>query len=179
MRGSKQRRGARSTLKQSSGTTRERESERVPLEPEFASEKDRYEWELLSRFDSMDTLDRWMAADGIYTIGPPIPPGAYVFFDERATPAFEKATASGYLACRPAANALGLSRKTVRKIIDRVKEARVAYVVYPGKLRGTRYHCRVIHKDSIRMMKRNVQMWTKRSTQGGKKTTAENIRRGC
>ena len=178
-RGSKLCRGARSRLKRSSGTTGKREVANSPQESDFSSDLDRYEWELSSRFDSMDTLDRWVASDGVHTIGPPIPPGATVFKDEKATPAFEKATAKGFLACRPAAEAMGLSRKTVRKIIDRVPEARVAYVVYPGKLRGTRYHCRVIHKDSIRMMKRNIRMWTKRSVQGGKKTTAKNIRRGC
>ena len=144
----------------------------------FESDADRYEWEIEQRFYSMDTLDRWLASDGIYTIGPPIPPDAIVFTDEKATPAFKKATAAGYLACRPAGEALGIGRKSVRLLVDRLTELQTAYVVYPGKVKGTRYHCRVLHKKSIRIVDRNLKYWMKKARSGGKKTTAENLRRG-
>ena len=179
MHGSEQRLVAGSTLKRSRGTTRE--SGRGPSRPvpDFSSEEERYDWEVEQRFSSMDTLDRWFASDGIYTIGPPIPPHATVFSDEKATEAFKKATKAGYYACRPAGEQLGVSRKGVRRLIDRLSELSVAYVVYPGKMSGTRYHCRVIHRNSIRKIKRNVRTWMKKASKGGKKTTAENIRRGC
>ena len=178
MLGSEQRLDAGSTLKRSKDT--KRESGRGPSRPvpDFSSDDERYEWEVVQRFSSMDTLDRWYSSDGVYTIGPPIPPGAVVFMDDKATAAFKKATQKGYYACRPAGEKIGVSRKSVRKLVDRLPELRVAYVVYPGKLKGTRYHCRVIHADSIRAIKKNPRMWMKRSTKGGKKTTAENIRRG-
>jgi hypothetical protein len=147
--------------------------------PEFQDDSDRYEWEIAQRYGTMDTLDRWVAADGVYTIGPPLPPGAVVFTKKKATPAFKMATESGYIACRPAASELGISRKTVRKIIDRALEIRVAYVVYPGKKKNSRYHCRMIHKSSVRVIARDVPGWLRRVSDGGKKTTAENVRRGC
>ena len=176
--GSEQRLVAGSTLKRSRGTTREGGRGPSRPVPDFSSEEERYDWEIEQRFSSMDTLDRWFASDGIYTIGPPIPPHATVYSDEKATEAFKKATKAGYYACRPAGEQLGVSRKSVRKLIDRFRELRVAYVTYPGKISGTRYHCRVIHRDSIRIVNKNVRLWMKRISQGGKKTTAENIRRG-
>jgi len=166
-------------LKQSKSTTKSGGAPAFQAPQSFASDDDRYEWEVNQRYDRMDTLDRWVASDGIHTIGPPIPPGARVFSDEKATPAFEKATRAGYLACRPAAVELGVSRKTVRLLVDRIPELSVAYVVYPGKARSSRYHCRVIHRNSLRMVKKNVRIWTKKATQGGKKTSAKNIRRSC
>jgi len=146
--------------------------------PDFSSEEERYEWEIQQRYSTMDTLDRWLASDGVYTIGPPIPPGFGVFWDEKATPAFEKATAAGFFACRPAAEKLGISRKDVRLLVDRLTELQVAYVVYPGKKRNSRYHCRVIHKGSLSVIKRRLPYWMKKAKAGGKKTTAENLRRG-
>ena len=169
--------GGRSTLSQSSATTKSVVVGASRIPAQFDCDEDRYEWEVGQRYDTMDTLDRWVASEGVHTIGPPIPPGATVFFDEKATPAFEKATGAGYLACRPAAVELGVTRKTVRLLVDRIPELRVAYVVYPGKIRSSRYHCRVIHKNSLRMIKKNVRVWTKRATKGGKKTNAKNIRR--
>lgn len=149
-----------------------------PQPSDFSSDHERYEWEIQQRYSTMDTLDRWLASDGVYTIGPPIPPGFKVFSDEKATPAFEKATAAGFLACRPAAVKLGVSRKDVRLLVDRFTELHVAYVVYPGKKRNSRYHCRVIHKNSLRMVRRSLVGWMKKARAGGKKTTAKNLRRG-
>lgn len=147
--------------------------------PEFQDDSERYEWEVERRFSRMDTLDRWVAADGIHTIGPPLPPGAIVFTGKDPTKIFKKATEGGYIACRPAASELGVSRKTVRKLIDRLPEVSVAYVVYPGKKRNSRYHCRMIHKASVRLMQRDVRLWMRKASEGGKKTTAKNIRRSC
>ena len=175
--GREQNQVGRSTLSQSSATTRSVVVGAPPTLAQFESDEERYEWEVERRYDSMDTLDRWNASDGVYTIGPPIPPGATVFFDEKATPAFKKATLAGYLACRPAAVELCVSRKTIRLLVDRIQELKVAYVVYPGKVRNSRYHCRVIHKNSLRLIKKNVRLWTKKATKGGKKTNAKNIRR--
>tara|TARA_R100000306_G_C4344891_1_gene127152 strand:+ start:262 stop:858 length:597 start_codon:yes stop_codon:yes gene_type:complete len=172
--GKRQKRAGVSTLKQSRGTTNASDWS----VPTFETDSDRYEWEIQQRFESMDTLDRWVAADGVYTIGPPIPPKAVVFFDDVATKAFEKGTKDGYLACRPAAEKLGISRKSVRLFVDRLTDTRVAYVVYPGKIKNSRYHCRMIHRNSIRTIKKNVPYWMKKARQGGKKTTAENLRRG-
>lgn len=146
--------------------------------PEFPSDVDRYEWEIQQRYSTMDTLDRWVASDGIHTIGPPIPPGFPVFWDEKATPAFEKATAAGFVACRPAAVELGISRKSVRLLVDRLTDLQVAYVVYPGKKRNSRYHCRVIHRSSLRVVRKSLHIWMEKARKGGKKTTAENLRRG-
>ena len=146
--------------------------------PEFSSDVDRYEWEIRQRYSTMDTLDRWVASDGIHTIGPPIPPGFRVFWDEKATPAFEKATAAGFVACRPAAVELGVSRKSVRLLVDRLTDLQVAYVVYPGKKRNSRYHCRVIHKASLRVVRKSLPIWMEKARKGGKKTTAKNLRRG-
>ena len=172
--GRRQKRAGVSTLKQSRGTTNASDWS----VPTFETDSDRYEWEIQQRFESMDTLDRWVAADGVYTIGPPIPPEAVVFTDDVATKAFEKGTKAGYLACRPAAEKLGISRKSVRLFVDRLTDTRVAYVVYPGKIKNSRYHCRMIHRNSIRTIKKNVPYWMKKARQGGKKTTAENLRRG-
>ena len=154
-------------MKRSKSTTKSGGAPAFQAPQSFACDEDRYEWEVNQRYDRMDTLDRW------------VPPGATVFSDEKATPAFEKATRAGYLACRPAAAELGVSRKTVRLLVDRIPELSVAYVVYPGKVRSSRYHCRVIHRNSLRMVKKNVRIWTKKATQGGKKTSAKNIRRSC
>ena len=172
--GRRQKRAGVSTLKQSRGTTNASDWG----VPAFETDNDRYEWEIQQRFEAMDTLDRWVAADGVYTIGPPIPPEAVVFTDDVATKAFEKGTKDGYLACRPAAEKLGISRKSVRLFVDRLTDTRVAYVVYPGKIKNSRYHCRMIHRNSIRTIKKNVPYWMKKARQGGKKTTAENLRRG-
>ena len=172
--GRRQKRAGLSTLKRSRDTT----SANGWSVPPFDTDGDRYEWEIRQRFESMDTLDRWVAADGVYTIGPPIPPDAVVFFDDVATSAFKKGTKDGYLACRPAAEKLGISRKAVRLLVDRLTDTQVAYVVYPGKIKNSRYHCRMIHKNSVKIIKKNVSHWIKRARQGGKKTTAENLRRG-
>lgn len=151
----------------------------MPRVPEFDSDEDRYEWEVQQRYRAMDNLDRWFASDGVYTIGPPLPPGATVFSDEKATPAFEKATKEGFIACRPAAEVLGVSRAVVRLLIDRLPEIRVAYVVYPGKKMNSRYHCRAIHKSSVSIVKKNLSTWMQKVWAGGKKTTGKNIRRSC
>ena len=147
----------------------------MALVPEFKDDTERYEWELSQRYDRMDNMDRWMSSDGINTIGPPIPPGAKVFTHDRATEAFKLATSKGYVAVRPVCEELRLGRVVVRRIFDRVVGIEVAYVVYPGKLRKSRYHCRMFHRRSVEKIKNNLPKWIKESRRGGKKTTAENI----
>ncbi len=144
---------------------------------DFPSEDERYAWEVDQRFFHMDTMDRWMAADGVHTIGPPLPPGATVFFGVDPTETFAKATVAGYIACRPAAERLGISRKSVRGMIDRLPELDVAYVVYMGKKRNSRYHCRMIRTKSVSIIKRDVRKWMKEANRNGKKTKPKNIRR--
>ena len=147
--------------------------------PAFSSDDERYEWELEQRFYGMDKMDRWVSAAGIHTIGPPIPPGAPVFHGGSSpSEAFRKADKAGYLACRPAAAVIGCSHKTVRRIADRLESLRVAYSTYDGKIAGTRYHCRMIRKKDLRMLKKNFRERVHRMEKGGnKKTTAANIRR--
>jgi len=145
----------------------------------FQSEEERYEWEVVQRFDNMDNMDRWVSAEDIYTIGPPLPPGCKVFTHVVPTEAFKIATASGYIAVRPVCEKLGMGRKAVRRMIDRLPILDVAYVVYDGKKAKSRYHCRVVHKRSVAAIKRNKSKWIEESKRGGKETTAENIRRSC
>ena len=166
-------------MRQSRGTTKRKDGRGFLQVREFPSDSERYEWEVSQRFTAMDNLDRWVAADGIHTIGPPIPPGSRVFWHKEPTPAFKLATASGYVACRPAAEVLGLCRKSVRLLIDRPIGLDVAYVVYTGKIRNSRYHCRVIHRRSLRIVKKNTKQWLAKARKSGKKTTAANVRRGC
>ena len=151
----------------------------MELVPEFESDEDRYEWELLQRYNHMDSMDRWLSSDQIYTIGPPIPPEARVFTHEKATEAFKLATSEGYLAVRPVCAELGVGRFSVRRIMDRISGLNIAYVVYPGKKKKSQYHCRMLHKKSLRMIKKNLKHWIEESKRGGEKTTAENIRRSC
>tara|TARA_R100000808_G_scaffold25087_1_gene61635 strand:+ start:7923 stop:8378 length:456 start_codon:yes stop_codon:yes gene_type:complete len=143
--------------------------------PKFKNDSERYDWEIDQRYNRMDELNRWLAADGIYTLGPPIPPSALVFTHEVATEAFKLATGRGYIAIRPVCEELKLSRPTVRRIFDRMPNLKVAYVTYPGTLAGTRWHCRMLHRDSVKHIKKNVDLWVKRSKRGGKKTTAETV----
>jgi len=145
----------------------------------FSSESERYEWELVQRYNHMDNMDRWLSSDEVYTIGPPIPPGAKVFTHQKATEAFKLATAEGYMAVRPVCAELGVGRFSVRRLMDRISGLEIAYVVYPGKKERSRYHCRMLHKKSLRMIKRNLKHWIEESKRGGEKTTAENIRRSC
>jgi hypothetical protein len=147
--------------------------------PEFESDDERYEWELGQRFYCMDKLDRWVSAAGIHTIGPPIPPGAAVFHGGTSpTEAFTKADKEGYLACQPAADFIGCGRKTVRRMVDRFDSLNVAYSTYDGKVKGTRYHCRMVRKKDLRMLKKQFKERIARMEKGGnKKTTAANIRR--
>jgi len=147
--------------------------------PEFESDDERYEWELEQRFYGMDKMDRWVSAAGIHTIGPPIPPGATVFHGGTSpTKAFMKADKKGYLACRPAAEFIGCSHKTVRRMADRFDSLSVAYSTYDGKIKGTRYHCRMVRKKDLRMLKKQFKERVARMEKGGnKKTTAANIRR--
>ena len=143
--------------------------------PKFENDRERYEWEIDQRYSRMDDLHRWLAADGINTLGPPIPPGAKVFTHEVATEAFKLATHRGYFAVRPVCEELNLSRPTVRRIFDRMPNLKVAYVTYPGTLAGTRWHCRMLHRESIHHIKQNIEMWVKRSRRGGKRTTAKTV----
>jgi|TARA_R100001594_G_scaffold127564_2_gene165308 hypothetical protein len=145
----------------------------------FPSDEDRYEWELIQRFEKMDNMDRWLSADDIYVIGPPLPPGCRTFTHEVPTEAFKIATESGYIAVRPVCEQLGMGRKSVRRMIDRLPILDVAYVVYDGKKARSRYHCRMLHKKSVSLLKRNKKQWIQESKRGGKETTAENIRRSC
>jgi hypothetical protein len=145
--------------------------------PEFESDAERYEWEVWQRFNNMSKLDRWLAADGVYTIGPPIPPKAKVFTHKEPGEAFNAAGNAGYVACRPASEELGVSRTTFRRIFDKMPGLKIAYVVYDGKIRGSRYHCRMLHRRSVNRVKRNLPRWVKGALVGGKKTTEETIRR--
>ena len=159
-------------MRQRSGVTTRRSEER-----DFPSDAERYEWEVDQRFNHMDKMDRWLAADGVRTIGPPLPPGATVFFGVDPTETFSEATKAGYIACRPAAEVLGISRVSVRGMIDRLPELDVAYVVYMGKKRNSRYHCRMIRRKSVSILKRDVRKWMKEANRNGKKTKPKNIRR--
>tara|TARA_R110002020_G_scaffold249718_1_gene463722 strand:- start:469 stop:1035 length:567 start_codon:yes stop_codon:yes gene_type:complete len=161
-----------STPKRSRGTTRDGGKKSFPNDDE------RYEWELIQRFEHMDNRDRWVAADGVYSIGPPIPPGAKVFYGEKSIPTFEEATSEGYVAIRPACEILGISRRGMRSLVDKLPVLDVAYVVYPGVKKNSRYHCRMIHRKSVNVLKRDVRKWMKEANQNGKKTKAANIRRG-
>ena len=145
--------------------------------PEFESDAERYEWEVWQRFNNMSRLDRWLAADGVYTIGPPIPPKAKVFTDKGPGEAFSAAGNAGYLACRPASQELGISRTTFRRIFDKMPGLSIAYVVYNGKIRGSRYHCRMLHRRSVDKIKQNLSSWVKGASVGGKRTTDKTIRR--
>jgi GNAT superfamily N-acetyltransferase len=162
----------RSNMQKRSGATTRRGAEK-----DFPNDEERYAWEVNQRFFHMDRMDRWLAADGVHTIGPPLPPGATVFFGVDPTKTFEEATKAGYIAVRPAAEKLGVSRRTVRGMIDRLPELDVAYVVYMGKKRNSRYHCRMIQKRSVRVVKRDVRKWMKEANKNGKKTKPKNIRR--
>ena len=141
--------------------------------PEFKNDTARYEWELAQRYERMDNMDRWLSSDEVYTIGPPIPPGAKVFTHEKATEAFKLATKKGYIAVRLVCAELGIGRIAVRRIFDRLPGIDIAYVVYPGKKARSRYHCRMFHERSVRRIKKNVPGWVEESKRGGKKTTAE------
>jgi len=147
--------------------------------PSFASDEDRYEWEVDQRFYSMDKMDRWVSAEGIQTIGPPIPPGASVFHGGNSPKeAFRLADEEGYLACRPASEILGCHYKTVRRLADRLEWLTIAYSTYDGKVKGTRYHCRMLRKKELRSLKKQYKDRVKGMEKGGnKKTTAANIRR--
>lgn len=147
--------------------------------PAFGTDEERYEWEVTQRFSNMDNMDRWLASDNIYVIGPPLPPGCKVYTHEKPTEAFKLATAEGYIAVRPACEILGLGRLPVRRMIDKLPILDIAYVVYDGKKARSRYHCRMIHNKSVRLIGRDKTKWLKESRRGGKKTTAENIRRSC
>ena len=177
--GKRPKRAGKSTSKQSSDTTK-RSAIAAPRQiPECANDYERYEWELRQRYHRQDRLYRWRAADGIYTIGPPIPPGAKVFFGESdPNKAFKLATAEGYHGCRPAAKMMGVGRIQAHKFFDRVREVDGAYSVYMGKKAGTRYHCRMIHEKSIKMLKGDLPRWRMEARKNGKKTTAANICRG-
>tara|TARA_R100000655_G_scaffold81316_1_gene120812 strand:+ start:926 stop:1381 length:456 start_codon:yes stop_codon:yes gene_type:complete len=144
--------------------------------PEFEDDAARYAWEVGQRYERMDSMDRWLSSDDVYTIGPPIPPGAKVFTHEKATEAFKLATGSGYIAVRPVCEELGIGRIAVRRIFDRLSGLDVAYVVYPGKKAQSRYHCRVMHRRSVKLIKKDVPRWVMESKRGGKETTAKNIR---
>ena len=144
--------------------------------PEFEDDAARYEWEIAQRYSRMDNMDRWLSSDEIYTIGPPIPPGAKVFTHKKATEAFKLATGSGYIAVRLVCKELGIGRVAVRRIFDRLSGIDIAYVVYPGKKAQSRYHCRMFHKKSVRAIKRDVPRWVMESKRGGKETIAKNIR---
>ena len=165
----------RSTRKRSKGTGR---GSATPV-PDFSSDEERYEWEILQRFERMDNMDRWLSAEDIYVIGPPLPPNCKIFVHKVATEAFKLATAQGYVAVRPACAELGMGRFSVRRMIDKIPALDIAYVVYDGKKERSRYHCRMLHKKSLRMIKRDPKHWVKESKRGGEKTTAENIRRSC
>ena len=169
--GSAPRRGGSSTSRRSRGTTRS------VGEKSFPTDEERYEWEIEQRFKAMDSRDRWVAADGVYTIGPPIPPSATVFHGESPTPTFKLATDEGYIAVRPACEILGISRRGMRSLIDKLMVLDVAYVVYPGVKKNSRYHCRMIHRKSVNVLKRDVRKWMKEANRNGKKTKAANIRR--
>ena len=123
--------------------------------PSFSSDEERYEWEVGQRFYSMDKMDRWVSAEGIQTIGPPIPPGASVFHGGNSPKeAFRLADEEGYLACRPASEILGCHYKTVRRLADRLEWLTIAYSTYDGKVKGTRYHCRMLRKKELRTLKK-------------------------
>jgi hypothetical protein len=145
--------------------------------PEFANDEERYDWEVYQRYRRMDKMDRWPSADGVFVLGPPLPPNALVFTHEKATEAFKLATASGYSAMIPVSKTLGISKITMRRIFDRMNGLDIAFVVYEGKRAGSRYHCRMVHKKSVAYMKKTLPLWIRESRRGGKKTGPENIRR--
>ena len=159
--GSAPRRGGSSTSRRSRGTTRS------VGEKSFPTDEERYEWEIEQRFKAMDSRDRWIAADGVYTISAEL----------RPTPTFKLATDEGYIAVRPACEILGISRRGMRSLIDKLMVLDVAYVVYPGVKKNSRYHCRMIHRKSVNVLKRDVRKWMKEANRNGKKTKAANIRR--
>jgi hypothetical protein len=142
---------------------------------EFDNDIERYEWELGQRYGEMDRLDRWPSACGHLIIGPPLPPGAKTFEHARSTEAFKLATSSGYIAVRPTMESLGIGRVAVRRIFDRCSGIDIAYVLYDGKVKGSRYHCRMFHERSVANIKRDLTRWVMESKRGGKKTTKANI----
>tara|TARA_R110000744_G_scaffold11449_1_gene34702 strand:+ start:1449 stop:1904 length:456 start_codon:yes stop_codon:yes gene_type:complete len=145
--------------------------------PEFADDYERYDWEIYQRYRRMDKMDRWPSADGVFVLGPPLPPNSLVFTHDKATEAFKLATAKGYIAMIPSAKALGVSKPVMRRIFDRMNGIDIAFVVYEGTKAGSRYHCRMVHNRSIAHMKKTLPLWVKESRRGGKKTGPENVRR--
>jgi hypothetical protein len=97
--------------------------------------------------------------------GPPLPPGAIIFTNQRAKPAFVEATSHGFVSRNRLAAAIGKDRRDCRDILDFIPNLRTAWVTYPGNPKNFvnhRWHCRMIHKDEAERMSANPAYWVKR-----------------
>lgn len=147
-----------------------RESDRTPDSqsnvrvPSFADEYARYGWEVeqwRNAFLTKMRWTKWLGADEMWHVGPPVHPDAPLFWHKVAQRAFRAANEEGYVAPRHTAELVGISRYEAKRLMDVMHgDMRLAFVQYPhNRLNNTIWNCRMLHIDDVIDLGENLDEW--------------------